>query len=145
MIDYLFLLVLYSFQNGGMSGLDQWNFVMHPVDAALTCDPKGDFVKKWIPELAKLPERHIHCPWKAPPSVLARAGVVIGQNYPDRVIKDLEAAREGSLKDISEGVLRNASHKTRVRGHNVGSKMLKMYPKLLIKSFGHWTLVNLSA
>jgi len=89
-------------QNGGMSGLDQWNFVMHPVDAALTCDPKGDFVKKWVPELAKLPERHIHCPWKAPPSVLARAGVVIGQNYPDRVIKDLESAREGSLKDISE-------------------------------------------
>ena len=22
-------------------GLDQWNFVMHPVDAAYTCDPKG--------------------------------------------------------------------------------------------------------
>ena len=44
-------------QNGGMSGLDQWNFVMHPVDAAMTCDPKGDFVRNWIPELAKLPER----------------------------------------------------------------------------------------
>ena len=24
-------------------GLDQWNFVMHPVDAAFTCDPKGNF------------------------------------------------------------------------------------------------------
>ena len=34
-------------QNGGMSGLDQWNFVMHPIDAAFTCDPKGDFVRKF--------------------------------------------------------------------------------------------------
>lgn len=38
-------------QNGGMSGLDQWNFVMHPVDAALTCDPDGAYVRKWCPEI----------------------------------------------------------------------------------------------
>ena len=36
-------------QNGGFSGLDQWNFVMHPVNAARTCDPRGDFVRRWVP------------------------------------------------------------------------------------------------
>ena len=35
-------------QNGGMSGIDHWNFVMHPVDAAHTCDPNGDYVRKWV-------------------------------------------------------------------------------------------------
>lgn len=65
-------------QNGGMSGLDQWNFVMHPVDAAMTCDPKGDYIRKWIPELAKMPEEFIHKPWKCPPSILRRAHVELG-------------------------------------------------------------------
>ena len=65
-------------QNGGMSGLDHWNFVMHPVDAAMTCDPKGDYVRRWIPELAKLPDDLIHKPWKCPPSILKRCGVHLG-------------------------------------------------------------------
>jgi len=95
-------------QNGGMSGLDQWNFVMHPVDAAFTCDPKGDFVRKWIPELAALPDKLIHQPWKCPKGVLSRAGVKLGENYPERIIEDLEGAREQSLRDVTE-VRRNRS------------------------------------
>ncbi|XP_045159044.2 deoxyribodipyrimidine photo-lyase-like [Mercenaria mercenaria] len=87
-------------QNGGMSGLDQWNFVMHPVDAAMTCDPKGDYVRKWIPELARMPEEFIHKPWKCPPSILRRAGVELGVTYPHRIITNLEEAREQSLRDV---------------------------------------------
>jgi len=89
-------------QNGGMSGLDQWNFVMHPVDAAYTCDPKGDFVRKWVPELAKLPDKLIHQPWKCPGGVLSRAGVQLGVNYPVRIVADLEMCREQSLHDVTE-------------------------------------------
>jgi len=88
-------------QNGGMSGLDQWNFVMHPIDAAQTCDPKGDFVRKWIPALSKLPEQFVHCPWKCPTSILSKCGLVIGKNYPERIIKNLDMAREGSLQDVA--------------------------------------------
>ncbi|KAL6478810.1 hypothetical protein MHYP_G00122430 [Metynnis hypsauchen] len=43
-------------QNGGMCGLDHWNFIMHPDDAALTCDPYGNFVRQWCPELKALPD-----------------------------------------------------------------------------------------
>merc|ERR1719273_629331 len=88
-------------QNGGMSGLDQWNFVMHPIDAAMTCDPKGDFVRKWIPVLSKLPDQFVHCPWKCPASILSKCGLVIGKNYPERIIQNLDMAREGSLQEVA--------------------------------------------
>ena len=87
-------------QNGGFSGLDQWNFVMHPVNAAMTCDPKGNYVRRWIPELSGLPDKFIHQPWKCPPTILKRNNVELGVNYPHRCIIDLEKAREQSLQDV---------------------------------------------
>ncbi|MEW6719193.1 MAG: FAD-binding domain-containing protein, partial [Thermodesulfobacteriota bacterium] len=42
----------------------------------------GAYVRAWIPELAALPDRWIHRPWDAPPSVLSRAGVAPGKSYP---------------------------------------------------------------
>ncbi|CAN9499246.1 unnamed protein product [Ophioblennius macclurei] len=88
-------------QNGGMCGLDHWNFVMHPVDAAMTCDPNGSYVKQWCPELAGLPEELIHKPWKCPASMLRRSGVVFGQTYPERIVQDLEERRTQSLQDVA--------------------------------------------
>jgi deoxyribodipyrimidine photolyase len=89
-------------QNGGFSGLDQWNFVMHPVDAAATCDPRGDYVRQWVPELAGLPDKFIHQPWKCTPVILKRSGVLLGENYPNRCIISLEEEREKSLADVVE-------------------------------------------
>uniref|UniRef100_A0A671KFY7 Deoxyribodipyrimidine photo-lyase-like n=1 Tax=Sinocyclocheilus anshuiensis TaxID=1608454 RepID=A0A671KFY7_9TELE len=88
-------------QNGGMCGLDHWNFVMHPVDAALTCDPYGTYVRQWCPELKALPNDLIHKPWKCPASMLRRAGVVLGGNYPERIVVDLEEQRAQSLQDVA--------------------------------------------
>uniref|UniRef100_A0A665VE19 Deoxyribodipyrimidine photo-lyase-like n=1 Tax=Echeneis naucrates TaxID=173247 RepID=A0A665VE19_ECHNA len=88
-------------QNGGMCGLDHWNFVMHPVDAAMTCDPCGTYVRKWCPELKDLPNEFIHKPWKCPTSMLRRAGLTLGQTYPHRVITDLEERRSQSLQDVT--------------------------------------------
>ncbi|MEE6499906.1 hypothetical protein FKM82_003632 [Ascaphus truei] len=103
-------------QNGGMSGLDHWNFVMHPVDAALTCDPYGSYVKKWCPELAGLSDEYIHKPWKCAPSQLRRTGVVLGQNYPHRIILDLEERREQSLKDVVEIRQKHSEYIDKVSG-----------------------------
>lgn len=89
-------------QNGGMSGLDQWNFVMHPVDAAMTCDPEGNYVRQWCPEISSLPNEFIHQPWKCPPSIMKRCKVELGDTYPLRIILNLEEAREQSLKDVVE-------------------------------------------
>lgn len=56
-------------------------------------DPEGEYVRIWVPELARMPTVWIHHPWDAPRSVLAAAGVELGFNYPKPII-DLDTARE---------------------------------------------------
>lgn len=48
-------------------------------------DPRGLYVRAWVPELARLPDEYVHCPWQAPADVLAAAGVRLGETYPQRV------------------------------------------------------------
>lgn len=55
--------------------------IFNPVKQGEKFDPQGDYVRHWIPELSKLPDKWIHQPWEAPPLVLAEAGVVLGRNY----------------------------------------------------------------
>ena len=54
-------------------------------------DPHGEYVRRWLPELARLPTEWIHHPWDAPESVLQAAGVELGSNYPHPIIELDEA------------------------------------------------------
>lgn len=56
-------------------------------------DPEGEYVRQWLPELARMPTEWIHHPWDAPLLVLKAAGVELGQNYPKPII-ELDLARE---------------------------------------------------
>ena len=49
-------------------------------------DPHGEYVRRWLPELARLPTEWIHHPWNAPESVLQAAGIELGSNYPLPII-----------------------------------------------------------
>ncbi len=70
--------------------------VFNPTRQGERFDPKGDYVKQWVPELAHLPEKYIHSPWEAPPDTLKAAGIALGKTYPKPMV-DHTSAREAAL------------------------------------------------
>ena len=73
-----------------------WFRIFNPVAQGEKFDPDGDYVRAWVPELARMPARYIHAPWSAPEAVLAKAGVRLGSNYPPPIV-DHAAARKRFL------------------------------------------------
>jgi deoxyribodipyrimidine photo-lyase len=71
--------------------------IFNPVLQGERFDPSGGYVARWVPELARLPARHIHAPWTAPAAVLAAAGVSLGRDYPEAIV-DLQASRTRALE-----------------------------------------------
>lgn len=70
--------------------------IFNPVLQGLKFDPDGDYVRRWVPELAKLPADAIHAPFDAPPMTLGAAGVSLGETYPAPIV-DHKAARGRAL------------------------------------------------
>ena len=64
--------------------------VFNPVLQGAKFDPEGAYVRRYVPELARMPSNHIHAPWLAPPMVLSEAGVVLGKTYPLPVVDHAE-------------------------------------------------------
>jgi deoxyribodipyrimidine photo-lyase len=65
--------------------------VFNPVSQGQRFDPNGDYVRRWVPELAGLSAKHIHAPWQAPPEALLAAGVTLGSSYPRPIVEHAEA------------------------------------------------------
>lgn len=72
--------------------------IYNPVKQGYDQDPDGAFVRAWVRELRDVPVSFIHEPWKAPDEVLARAGVVLGDTYPHRLVDHEQAAREARAR-----------------------------------------------
>jgi len=70
--------------------------IFNPVTQGERFDPRGAYVRRWVPELARMPDRWIHRPHLAPAPVQEQAGVRLGVDYPRPVI-DLAEARELAL------------------------------------------------
>lgn len=60
--------------------------IFNPVRQGESFDPAGEYVRRWVPELAKLPDRVLHHPWDAPADVLSAAGVCLGRDYPAPIV-----------------------------------------------------------
>ena len=70
--------------------------IFNPVTQGETFDPEGAYVRRWVPELAKLPPKAIHAPWLASEEVLAKAKVTLGKTYPAPIV-DHSEARQAAL------------------------------------------------
>jgi deoxyribodipyrimidine photo-lyase len=71
--------------------------IFNPVAQGQKFDPNGDYIRRWIPELAQLSAKFVHQPWTAPPEVLLAARVILGRTYP-RPIVDHREARQRALE-----------------------------------------------
>ena len=80
------------------SGADAAPFfrVFNPVLQGEKFDTDGAYVRRFVPELAALPDRHIHAPWQAPEDALRAACVVLGKTYPHPLV-DLPLGRQRAL------------------------------------------------
>ena len=64
-------------------------------------DPNGEYVRRFVPELSKMPDKFLHNPWEAPDNVLQYAGIILGDTYPKPIV-DLKASRERALAAFKE-------------------------------------------
>jgi len=71
--------------------------IFNPVTQGRKFDPEGDYVRQYVPEIARLDTRFLHAPWEAPAEELQRAGVSLGSDYPHPVI-DLGESRKRALE-----------------------------------------------
>ena len=80
------------------SGSDAASYfrIFNPVIQGQKFDPDGDYVRRWVPEIASLPNTYLFCPWEAPASVQSEAGIRLGTSYPAPMI-DLNQSRDAAL------------------------------------------------
>jgi deoxyribodipyrimidine photo-lyase len=90
--------------NGGWqwaasSGCDAQPYfrIFNPVAQSEKFDAGGDFIRRYVPELAQLASKDIHAPWKAPAALLQAAGVRLGSTYPAPIVRH-DLARAETLE-----------------------------------------------
>lgn len=93
-----------SANNGGWqwaasSGCDAQPYfrIFNPITQSEKFDPEGKFIRRYLPQLAKLSDKHIHAPWRAPATALQAAGIALGEHYPEPIVVH-EKARARTLQ-----------------------------------------------
>lgn len=71
--------------------------IFNPIIQGEKFDPKGEFVRSFVPELKLMPTEFIHRPWEAPSHILLRAGIRLGETYPHPIVPH-EMARKRALE-----------------------------------------------
>jgi deoxyribodipyrimidine photo-lyase len=75
--------------------------IFNPVLQGRNFDQDGIYVRRWVPELATMPDRYLHCPWEAPEEVCKAAGISLGSTYP-RPLVDYAQARKEALAAFAQ-------------------------------------------
>lgn len=75
--------------------------VFNPILQGRKFDTKGEYVRRFVPELAGLPDKYLHSPWEAPEETLEQSGIRLGETYPRPIIEH-ERGRERALEAFQE-------------------------------------------
>jgi deoxyribodipyrimidine photo-lyase len=88
----------FSANNGGWqwassSGCDAQPYfrIFNPITQSEKFDTQGKFIRKYLPELAKLSDQSIHAPWLCGAIELESAGIKLGKDYPEPIVRHDEA------------------------------------------------------
>lgn len=78
---------------GRLHGRDAqpWFRIFNPETQSERFDPDGRFIRTYVPELAGVPDRHIHAPWRMGPIEQRAAGIRIGTDYPEPLVDHAQA------------------------------------------------------
>lgn len=74
--------------------------IFNPVLQGQKFDARGDYVRRWVPELRRLPDRDLHAPFAAGQASLAAAGVRLGVDYPAPLVEH-DFARQRALAALA--------------------------------------------
>ena len=81
----------------GVTGINTWR-VYNPVKQSLDNDSEGNFIRKWVPQLAKVPMAYIHEPWNMDLTTQKETNCILGGDYPKRVVDHLDSSRKAKAK-----------------------------------------------
>ncbi len=106
--EHYFAIQLLDFDLAANNGGWQWSAstgcdaqpyfrIFNPVTQSQKFDPEGRFIRRYLPELAQVPDRYLHAPWHMPPMLQRQLGCVIGEHYPAPLV-DHALAREQTLQ-----------------------------------------------
>jgi deoxyribodipyrimidine photo-lyase len=75
--------------------------IFNPILQGEKFDPKGSYVRQFVPELADMPDKYLHKPWEAPETTLRKAGVTLGETYPEPIVEH-RGARQRAMAAYEE-------------------------------------------
>jgi len=74
--------------------------IFNPVLQGQKFDTRGDYVRRWVPELRRLPDQDLHAPFATSQARLAAAGVRLGVDYPEPLVEH-DFARQRALAALA--------------------------------------------
>jgi deoxyribodipyrimidine photo-lyase len=75
--------------------------IFNPVLQGKKFDPKGTYIRTFLPELTLLPQKYVYTPWLAPQEILQKAKITLGKTYPLPIV-DLDNSRDRVLQEFKK-------------------------------------------